>query len=104
LVKLFIEINSELLEVSCLFIYLHVLVHEVNENGVLSVCGAILHVVQLEVILQLLIEEALELVSVIEGVESVLEHSKNLVRPELEDLLFVFIEVLVCLVESLEYL
>jgi NTP pyrophosphatase (non-canonical NTP hydrolase) len=52
----------------------------------------------------LFIEEVLELVSVIEGVESVLEHSKNLVRPELEDLLFVFIEVLVCLVESLEYL
>jgi hypothetical protein len=45
-----------------------------------------------------------KLLSVLKGVKTVLEHSKDLVTPELDDVLFAFVEVLVSLIHTLEHL
>jgi hypothetical protein len=46
----------------------------------------------------------LELLSVFKGVESVMEHTEHLMAPELDDVLFALIEILVGLIHALEYL
>lgn len=54
--------------------------------------------------LELLVQVGLELLSVFEGVKSVLEDSQDLMSPQLNDVLLAFVEVLICKVYSLEYL
>ena len=63
-----------------------------------------LFVVELELLLQLLIQVCLELITVLKRVKSVMEDTKYLVGPQLYDLFFAFIEILIGLIESLEYL
>lgn len=57
---------------------------EINENGVDAVSGAVLFVVAIEDVFELAVEEFLELVSVLNSVEPVIENSHALVSPEFE--------------------
>lgn len=61
-------------------------------------------IVELELLLNLIIQVALEKIAVREGIESVMEHTKDFVGPKLDDLLFSFVEVLIGLKEALEHL
>jgi len=63
----------------------------------------VLFVVKLELLLQLFIQVCLELITILEGVKSVVEDTKDLVGPELNDLFFSLIEVLVGLIDALEH-
>jgi hypothetical protein len=63
-----------------------------------------LSIVHLEDGVELFIQVSLELVSIIERVKSILENSEDLMGPELENLLFSFVEVLVSLIQTLEHL
>ena len=83
---------------------MHAFVHEVNEEGVVTICCAMLSIVHLEDGVELFIQVSLELVSIIERVKSILENSEDLMGPELENLLFSFVEVLVSLIQTLEHL
>jgi len=102
--KLIIEIFSKLGEVGNFFVDLHTFVHEVDENGVVTISGAILSIVHLEDGVELFIQESLKFVSVIERVKSILEHSEDLMGPKLKNMLFSFVEVLVSLIKTLEHL
>lgn len=98
------QVRSELVKVSDFLIHFHVLVQEVNEDSVILICLAMLLVIHLELDFQLLVEVSLEDFSVLERVESVVEDSQDLVRPQLDNVLLAFIEVLVSHVYSLEHL
>jgi hypothetical protein len=63
-----------------------------------------LSIAHLEDGVELFIQVSLELVSIIERVKSILENSEDLMGPELENLLFSFVEVLVSLIQTLEHL
>jgi len=63
-----------------------------------------LSIVHLEDGVELFIQVSLELISIIERVKSILENSEDLMGPELENLLFSFVEVLVSLIQTLEHL
>mmetsp|Transcript_20737 Transcript_20737/g.31919 ORF Transcript_20737/g.31919 Transcript_20737/m.31919 type:complete len:304 (+) Transcript_20737:4515-5426(+) len=64
--ELVVQVLSELGEVSDLLVHLHVLVHEIHEDGVFTIGAAVLGVVHLEHGLQLFAQVALELVTVLE--------------------------------------
>jgi hypothetical protein len=102
--KLLVEIFSKLGEIGHFLIDLHAFVHEVDEEGVVTICCAMLSIVHLEDGVELFIQVSLELVSIIERVKSILENSEDLMGPELENLLFSFVEVLVSLIQTLEHL
>lgn len=102
--KLIVEIFSKLGEVGYFLIDLHAFVHEVNEEGVLTISSAMLSIIHLENGIELFIQESFEFVSIIERVKSILENSEDLMGPKLENMLLSFVEILVSLVKTLEHL
>ena len=72
---------SEFVEVGNFFVDLHVLVEEVNEHSIFTICHAVLFVVELELLLNLFIQVPLEEVTISEGVKSVVEYTKYFMRP-----------------------
>jgi len=62
----------------------------------------VLFILQLELKLKLFIQVVLELIAILERIETIIEDSEDFVSPELYDLFLALIEVLICLVKSLE--
>lgn len=107
LVQLFIQMISQAVEVSDLFVDFHFLIfdQEVNKCGVLLLVGhAVLNVVHLELSFKLVIDHLLELFTIFEADKSVVEHSEDFVAPQFDDLLLRFVVVLVSQEKSLEHL
>jgi hypothetical protein len=100
--KFFNQVLSQLVELGTFLIDSHVLIQEINEDGVISISHAVFLVVQLELKLQLLVEVKLKLIAILERVKAVVEDSEDFMSPELHDLLLALIEILVGLVETLE--
>jgi hypothetical protein len=100
--KFFNQVLSQLVELGAFLIDSHVLIQEINEDGVISISHAVFLVVQLELKLQLLVEVQLKLIAILERVKAVVEDSEDFMSPELHDLLLALIEILVGLVETLE--
>ena len=98
-----VEVGSKLIKFTHLLIYNSVFIEEVYVDSVLSVDSTMVCVAHCEVALQLLLEVALELFSIAVGDKTIMEDAQNLVCPELNDVLLVFVEVLVGQVNSLEH-
>lgn len=107
LVQLFVQVFSQAFEAGDLFIDFHFFIfnQKVDKNGILLLVGhAVLNVVHLELSFKLVIDHLLELFTIFEADESIVEDSEDLVTPQFDDLLFRFVVVLVSQEKSLEHL
>lgn len=96
---------SECIEICNFLINLALLIFdkEVDKCSIPElICHAVLHVVHLELSFKLVIDHFLELITILEIDQSIMEDSENLVAPQFDDLLLRLIVVLVRKEKSLE--
>ena len=98
------KVLSEALEVSDLFVVCRFFrLQKVNENSVFTARGAVLSVVELEVLFKLFVQESLEFVLIVDRDHTVVEDSQDLVAPKLDQVLFGILVGLLSLIKTSEH-
>ena len=103
--KFFVEESSEIWEILNFLIHFLFIIfdHEVDKDSIsCRIRHAVLSVVHLPLRLALVIDHLLELLTILEANESIMEHSEDLMTPKFDNLFFALVIILVSEEKTLE--